>query len=64
MDRAAIETSRAELQGILDQIKAGLETLAEDESGQLRRDTTPATRASLERRIAEYDRKLAELDRA
>lgn len=60
MDREAIKRERAKLQGVLDQINEGLETRGPDESDLLRRDTTPATRASVERRIAEFDRKLAD----
>lgn len=61
MDKDEIRTERAKLQTLLESYESGKVThLDEDETGQLRRDTTAERIDSLKGRIADFDRMLAE----
>ena len=61
MTKDEIRAERARLQDLLDKYESGKAThYDEDETGQLRRDTTAERCASLRERIAHCDRKLAE----
>ena len=61
VDKDQVRQERVRLQGLLANCESGKVThYEEDESGELKRDTTAEQCASLKGKIAELDRKLSE----
>lgn len=63
-ERESLLEDRARIQGVLDGLQNvdghGVETYGPDGAGKLHRNTTAETRAALERRLDDLDRKLSE----